>query len=218
MSAGDENGTSPMEPRESASMDAFWKAWIKMQATLEAVPKDRRNPHLKSTYSSLSAVIEAAGALFANGFGYTQCDVGGFLETKIVHESGQWRASYVEIRCTDNRNAAQGYGAGLTYARRYGLVAALGLASADDDGHSAGAQRARRSAPLPEGTILAELAATATPEDYAAWRSKWGRAVAGAAADVRERITQAANRRRGQLEGEAEPGETEDDVAMGAWS
>jgi len=38
---------------------------------------------------------------------------------------------------------AQGYGSALTYARRYSLMTALGIAPEDDDGHAASAATAK---------------------------------------------------------------------------
>ena len=57
------------------------------------------------------------------------------VTTMIMHSSGQF------IKVTSSypiqKNDAQGFGSTLTYARRYSLAAALGLAQEDDDGNSA---------------------------------------------------------------------------------
>lgn len=58
------------------------------------------------------------------------------VETVVVHTtSGQWVKSYTKIPIV--KNDPQGAGSAFTYARRYGIVALLGLSQADDDAQSA---------------------------------------------------------------------------------
>jgi hypothetical protein len=52
-----------------------------------------------------------------------------------VHASGELSAGRVFVPA--NKNDAQGYGSAQTYARRYGLQLAFGLATEDDDGNAA---------------------------------------------------------------------------------
>jgi hypothetical protein len=44
----------------------------------------------------------------------------------------------------------QGYGSALTYARRYSLMAACGIAPEDDDGNAASKQQPRNASPEPD--------------------------------------------------------------------
>jgi hypothetical protein len=71
------------------------------------------------------------------------------IRTIIWHSSGEWIASDYPIH--QSKDGAQGFAAGVTYARRYGLSLALGLAPEDDDDANEGAKitdaRPRRPAP-----------------------------------------------------------------------
>ena len=51
----------------------------------------------------------------------------------------------MQNKTTTNGNIAQEYNSGITYARRYSLCLAYGLATEDDDGNSAGGTRAEIS-------------------------------------------------------------------------
>jgi len=62
---------------------------------------------------------------------------GPICETRIMHASGQWIATWVPVIVSEHADA-QGWGAAITYARRYGLTCLLGIASdEDDDGNAA---------------------------------------------------------------------------------
>lgn len=63
--------------------------------------------------------------------------------TTFIHSSGQWM-THQPFRLPLG-NTAQQAGSAVTYARRYALMASLGLATLDDDGESAGS----REAPAP---------------------------------------------------------------------
>lgn len=89
------------------------------------------------SYADLATVCEAviptlseAGIAIIQGSAPDKLDV---LETLLVHgKSGEWIATYAPI--FEGRNGgAQGYGSGVTYARRYALLAAVGVAPEDDD-------------------------------------------------------------------------------------
>lgn len=110
-------------------------------AQIEAASKDAKNPHFRSSYATLGAVVDAVKpALVNNGLFFTQethdASGGVCVETVIRHASGE------EIRCgrlfvPANKNDAQGFGSALTYARRYSLMTAFGVPAEDDDGHAA---------------------------------------------------------------------------------
>jgi hypothetical protein len=58
------------------------------------------------------------------------------VETVFVHESGEiFSAGKLHVPAV--KHDAQGYGSALTYARRYSLMAACGIAPEDDDGNAA---------------------------------------------------------------------------------
>lgn len=115
-------------------------------ASFEAAAKDAKNPHFKSKYADLPAVIDAIKpALIANRLFFTQAthDVEGgvCIETQVHHESGE-SMSFGRLFVPASKNDAQAFGSALTYARRYSLMTAFGIPAEDDDGTAA-----TRSAP-----------------------------------------------------------------------
>jgi hypothetical protein len=58
------------------------------------------------------------------------------VETVFVHESGEMMECG-KLHVPASKQDAQGYGSALTYARRYSLMAAAGIAPEDDDGNAA---------------------------------------------------------------------------------
>lgn len=71
------------------------------------------------------------------------------LETILMHKSGQWISSTLEMKTIDQSgaNAAQNVGIIITYARRYALSAMMGLAQVDEDGNTEAATRNNRALP-----------------------------------------------------------------------
>jgi hypothetical protein len=75
------------------------------------------------------------------------------LVTKLTHaDSGQWQSSLLVMPLP--KADPQGYGSALTYGRRYGLAAMVGIVTEDDDDGNAatdaGGKRKRGSASLPK--------------------------------------------------------------------
>ena len=62
------------------------------------------------------------------------------METLFIHESGE-TLSAGRLHVPATKQDAQGYGSALTYARRYSLMAACGIAPEDDDGNAAAKTR-----------------------------------------------------------------------------
>jgi hypothetical protein len=103
--------------------------------------KTNTNPHFKSKYVGLDGCVEAViDALNDNGIYLMQKnhpnDTGIAVETIFIHESGESISGGVLTVPADKQNP-QGYGSALTYARRYSLMAACGIAPEDDDGQAA---------------------------------------------------------------------------------
>jgi len=122
-------------------MKEIASALVKAQKAFGPALKTSTNPHFKSRYADLSACIEAVvDALNANGIALVQqsheCADGVIVETVFVHESGETFSSG-RLHVPASKNDAQGYGSALTYARRYSLMAACGIAPEDDDGNAA---------------------------------------------------------------------------------
>lgn len=109
--------------------------------------KDKTNPHFRSKYADLGNVIDAIKpALVQHGLWFIQTvhNVPGCaaVETIIMHSSGESLSCGV-VSIPVNKLDAQGFGSALTYARRYSLSAAFGVAPEDDDGNEACKQTAR---------------------------------------------------------------------------
>jgi len=116
-------------------------ALVKAQLAFGPALKTSQNPHFKSKYADLAACVEAViEALNANGIALIQrtlpCESGVTVETVFLHTSGETMSSG-PLHVPASKNDPQGYGSALTYARRYSLMAACGIAPEDDDGHAA---------------------------------------------------------------------------------
>lgn len=116
-------------------------ALVKAQQAFGPALKTSQNPHFKSKYADLAACVEAViEALNANGIALIQrtlpCESGVTVETVFLHTSGETMSSG-PLHVPASKNDPQGYGSALTYARRYSLMAACGIAPEDDDGNAA---------------------------------------------------------------------------------
>lgn len=135
-------------------------ALCKAQSEMGPARKGKVNPAFRSNYADLASVIEAVQPLHDNGLAYTQLvavdgDIVG-VRTVLRHVSGQTLdCGSMTARAKDA--SAQAIGSALTYLRRYSLMTACGIASADDDGQSAGRpsaqQQPRSSSPEPAMTM-----------------------------------------------------------------
>ncbi len=144
-------------------MDKIAAALVKAQRAFAPALKTNTNPAFRSKYVALDGCIEAViDALNANGIALMQptheCETGVTVETLFVHESGQ-TISGGKLHVPAAKQDPQGYGSALTYARRYSLMAACGIAPEDDDGNAASRpQSARTAAPAkPAGMTPARV-------------------------------------------------------------
>ena len=122
-------------------MKEIISAFVKAQKAFAPALKTATNPHYKSRYADLSACIEAVlDALNANSIALIQrthdSDNGVAVETLFIHESGETLSGGI-LHVPATKQDAPGYGSALTYARRYSLMAACGIAPEDDDGQMA---------------------------------------------------------------------------------
>ena len=124
----------------SETIDAISAALAKAQGEIEGATKSSENPHFRSKYADLGNVWDACrGPLTKNGLAIHQGVRGDGemrLVTTILHASGQWIEDDGMPLLLDKQNM-QGLGSALTYARRYGLMGAVGIAPEDDDGNAA---------------------------------------------------------------------------------
>ena len=103
---------------------------------------DSENPHFRSKFASLKAVIDAViPAAADNGIAVIQdlqeADGGMRCFTHLLHESGEQKTfGPIYVPCT--KQDAQGYASASTYARRYHLQGVFCVVGdADDDGNAA---------------------------------------------------------------------------------
>ena len=116
-------------------------ALIKFHDSGAAAKKGADNPFFKSKYASLEEVIETVRAEAGKvGLTFTQLvdfdEHHIFVTTILMHESGECVTGRKPVLTKDNTDP-QKMGSGITYAKRYGLQAAFGLPSEDDDGNAA---------------------------------------------------------------------------------
>jgi hypothetical protein len=136
------------------------KALAKAQQKIEGAAKGSLNPHFKSKYADLASVWDACHtALNEQGVAVLQpVSAAGSVvtvTTLLLHASGEWISEALEI--TAAQNTAQAVGSAITYGRRYGLSAMVGVAPEDDDGEAASTPRREERAQGP------------TPAGYADW-------------------------------------------------
>jgi hypothetical protein len=144
----------------------LYTALLAAQRVMGKVKKDASNPAFRTKYATLQSVLETIdGPLNDNGLVLLQrFDVGEgvpVLITEIVHAaSGDRIASAVPVVSKDPTDP-QKIGAAITYYRRYSLLALLGLAPEDDDGHAA-SQPARQNTANPPPAFASNKLFTAT--------------------------------------------------------
>lgn len=138
--------------QSSPEIDKLAAALVKAAAEFPAVVKDSTNPAFHSRYASFGAIVDAVrpvltkhGLMFIQSGGQAD-DAGAETLTRLIHESGQWIETVV--RMPIGKSNPQGAGSALTYGKRYGLSAALGIvADDDDDGNAASKPEARAERP-----------------------------------------------------------------------
>jgi hypothetical protein len=132
-------------------MKEIASALVKAQKEFGPALKSSTNPAFRSRYADLSACVEAViDALNNNDIFMMQptheCDNGVIVETIFIHSSGE-QISSGKLHVPATKHDAQGYGSALTYARRYSLMTACGIAPEDDDGNSAAKTKAPPAKP-----------------------------------------------------------------------
>jgi hypothetical protein len=116
-------------------------ALVRAQRGFAPALKTSTNPHFRSKYVDLAGCVEAVlDALNSAGIALSQRtsedSTGVTVETVFVHESGE-TLECGKLHVPASKQDPQGYGSALTYARRYSLMAACGIAPEDDDGNAA---------------------------------------------------------------------------------
>ena len=122
-------------------MNNIASALVRAQRGFAPALKTSTNPHFRSKYVDLAGCVEAVvDALNSAGIALVQRtsedSTGVTVETVFVHESGEM-LECGKLHVPASKQDPQGYGSALTYARRYSLMAACGIAPEDDDGNAA---------------------------------------------------------------------------------
>ena len=127
----------------SEQIDLISTALIDLQGEICNVKSTSTNPFFHSKYADLSTIIQTVRPLLAtHRLAIVQgCD-GQALTTRLIHESGQWMESRLELSVPKWIDP-QKVGAAITYARRYEQAAILNIAQTDDDGNSLAKDAAR---------------------------------------------------------------------------
>ena len=129
--------------KTSEQTDKIFPALVAMQSMLGNVKKEKTAKAGKYDYdyASIDDVCRhVREPMSRQGLAHAQgADENGIITT-IVHDSGQWVEHY--MRWTMNPTGGpQAEGGNVTFARRYALLAALGIAASGDDDDAAMAQR-----------------------------------------------------------------------------
>jgi hypothetical protein len=130
------------------------KALITVQSQVGKVRKDGRGHNY--VYATLDHTIDVVRPILVDaGLAISQCmgaDGGDVLTTTLIHgESGQWIRSTYSLNAAGMKgvNDAQQMGAGITYARRYCLLAILNIAPGDDDDAASLTKKKPPTPPMP---------------------------------------------------------------------
>lgn len=156
-------------------MQKIATALVKAQKAFGPALKSSTNPHFKSRYADLAACVEAViDALNDNGIALLQhshdCADGIIIETIFLHESGEM-ISGGKLHVPATKQDAQGYGSAMTYARRYSLQAACGIAPEDDDGNHA-SRPVKPKSTRSKAELEALITATTTSDQLTAvWKT-----------------------------------------------
>lgn len=145
---------------QSADVSELFSALSAFQGEVSSPTKNAINPHFKNSYADLGEVLTVARPVLAkHGLAIAQTTgvYGSVLMcvTTLGHKSGQWLRGYWPIE--PQRRDPQGYGSALTYARRYGASAMLGLAAKDDDGEAAVERSDAPTNPQPSQSDIAAM-------------------------------------------------------------
>ena len=148
---------------QSGKIDKLATALAKAQSEIVGARKTSKNPFFKSDYADLFEVLEATRPILSkHGLSIVQINNGveilgstAFLHvgTMLMHTSGQWIKSFIPLPIESPVNCHK-LGSAMTYGRRYGLSAMVGIAQMDDDGNAAteGTTRPTEKAPHQRNT------------------------------------------------------------------
>ena len=153
--------------QKSESIKELASALAKAQAKLQVAKKESENPFFHSKYADLSSVWAACReALTSNGLSVVQVGKTGnngasYLETILLHDSDEWISG--ELPLLPIRQDPQAIGSALTYARRQGLSAIVGLCTEEDDDAEATMDRKETNKAIPTDLKASEASEVLCP-------------------------------------------------------
>lgn len=119
---------------------------LQVQKELTPIAKDALNPHFKSKYASLPAILSAIKPICSKlGLVVTQPIMNDRVFT-VISDSETGETLESNIALPTNLNAQQ-IGSAITYFRRYTLASLLSLEIDDDDAHTASTPSASTATP-----------------------------------------------------------------------
>jgi len=124
--------------KKSESIKNISTALAVFHIKMDVIKKDAKNPFFKSSYASLSNILDAIKIPLAESdLSFSQHPMGeNGMSTILMHKSGEWLGSHFTMKPV--KNDPQGIGSCITYMRRYAIAAILGLnIDEDDDGNQA---------------------------------------------------------------------------------
>jgi len=149
--------------KTSPEITELAKALVEAQSEIGTAKKDAENKFFNNakyaTLASAWAAWQEVGP--KNGLCVVQAmgsdDEASIVTTRLCHSSGQWMEG--ELRLKLPKEDMQGMGSAITYARRYSLMAMVGIAPADDDDGNAAVQSGAGAAPKQETAKRKTIAA-----------------------------------------------------------
>lgn len=157
----------------------LFKAFANFKKKLKQPLKDANNPFFKSKYVPLENVVQVVDeAMIDTGLSYIQEieDLEeGYLrvDTIVLHESGEYMV-IKGSKVKPVKNDPQSAGSATTYARRYSLSTAFGIASdPDDDGNGASQQAKNNQQPKNTQQPKAQPKPELTPEQKVEANIDW---------------------------------------------
>jgi len=167
----------------SPEMDKIAEALAKAQGAIQAAVRDAKNPFHKSTYADLCSIWDACREpLSKNGLAVLQpTEIGpkGSVDviTMVIHSgSGQWIRG--RLRAIPGRREGgkfvvsvdpQSVGSAITYMRRYGLAAMVGVAPQGEAGMETAKNRLQPSPLRRRKTLSLDHRAKAAVSPHCLW-------------------------------------------------
>jgi hypothetical protein len=147
--------TEPTGPALRSATETLVTALARAQGQMRNVAFDRQNPHFKSKYASLAAILDMIRQpLSDNGLALTQT-LEPFPEgLRLVTTLRGYGETIESAHPLPSNVKSQEFGSALTYARRYSLTAMLNV-SADDDDDANIAQSAKSNEIISPSQLIA---------------------------------------------------------------